>query len=43
MVWFRQMPSRMLEHLRGRSATEFALIGGAIAVVVFVGLQTIGH
>jgi hypothetical protein len=43
MVWLRQISTRTVEHLRGRSVTEFVLIGGAFAVVVFVGLQTIGR
>ncbi len=43
MVWLRRISVQALEHLRSRSVTEFALIAGALAVVVFVGLQTIGH
>lgn len=43
MVWLRRISAQSLEHLRGRSFTEFALIAGALAVVVFVGFQTIGN
>lgn len=40
MVGLRRISTQALEHLRGRSVTEFALIAGALAVVVFVGFQT---
>lgn len=43
MARVRQICTDAVQHLRARTLTELALIAGAFAAVIFVGLQTIGN
>lgn len=42
MNWFAKMYVKVREASRGQTMTEYALILSAVAVVVFVGYQTMG-